>query len=434
MDINTLRKTRPELAGLDDDQVVDVVHTTYYPDLAREEVASSLGVKLAAPQQATEKPARTVLGTVGDAGKSLLKGAIALPEAAVGLADMVSGGRVGKALEGVGYRPAEARQILDESYSDAQKAANAEVAGASGFADKLGAAVTNPSVIAHAALESAPSMLGAAGVGRGIVAAAPRMSPVLAAAMGEGVIGAGSAAEQTRQSTDDGLLTGDQALAAGGSGVGTAVLGALGGKIAQRLGIGDVDTMLVAASRDAGVQKSVVRAALEGFASEGVLEELPQSIQEQMWQNHALGKPLEEGVDHAAVLGLLTGGAMGGGAAALARPGDAIRAKKVPEGGPLSRATNAALEFDAKAADEALAAARPQEVPMSTAAPAAPTDGIEFEADPRFAAAPVFGNGQAPGAQVYGDKVQADIAKDRGRGETRIRLELDAIGRRSWGG
>lgn len=351
MDINTLRKTRPELAGLDDGQVVDVIHQTYYPDLDKGEIASKLGVKLATPEAAVKARERTLAGTAGDVGISLLKGAIAVPEAAVGLADLATDGRVGKALEGVGFRPAEARKILDTGYSDAQQDANAAVQGAEGFVDTLGAAVRNPSVIAHAALESAPSMLGGGVVGRGVTALAPRVGPAVAAALGEGVVGAGSAAEQIRQQTGDGLLSADQAMSAGASGAGTALFGALGGKVAQKLGIGDVDTMIVAASRDAGVRKGVVRSMLEGAASEGLLEELPQSIQEQMWQNHALGKPLDEGVDQAAVLGMLTGGAMGGGAAVFARPGDAIRAAKVPETGPLSRASNLALEAQAQQAD-----------------------------------------------------------------------------------
>lgn len=43
--------------------------------------------------------------------------------------------------------------------------------------------------------------------------------------------------------------------------------------------------------------------------TEGVPDELPQSIMEQALQNQALGRPLEEGVDHAVVLGWLSGSA-----------------------------------------------------------------------------------------------------------------------------
>ena len=49
------------------------------------------------------------LGHAKDTGVSLLKGAVAVPEAVVGLADIPTGGRVGKFLENeggvLGFRP-----------------------------------------------------------------------------------------------------------------------------------------------------------------------------------------------------------------------------------------------------------------------------------------------------------------------------------------
>ncbi len=112
------------------------------------------------------------------------------------------------------------------------------------------------------------------------------------------------------------LHAGQQASGAAASGVGTAAFGALGGKVAgsklgQRLGLSDVDTMLAAgkfSKTPGGFIKQVVGSGI----SEGVLEELPQSVQEQMWQNYATDKPLTEGVGNAAALGLLSGAAMGG--------------------------------------------------------------------------------------------------------------------------
>ncbi|HMW49939.1 MAG TPA: hypothetical protein PKC70_16695, partial [Cellvibrionaceae bacterium] len=47
--------------------------------------------------------------------------------------------------------------------------------------------------------------------------------------------------------------------------------------------------------------------------TEGVFEEMPQSAQEQMWQNFALGKPLDEGVSEAAATGLAAGSLTGAG-------------------------------------------------------------------------------------------------------------------------
>lgn len=351
-DIASLKSQFPELHSLSDDQIVNVMHSQYYPDRDIGEVAKALGVKPAAPAAPAVAP-RGAMGTMRDVGISMLKGAIGLPEAAVGLADMATGGRVGKALEGVGYEPGRARAILDENLTEAQKAANAEFQGAEGFTGKLASAIENPSVIGQTIVESAPSMLGGAGLARGLIKVAPKMGAAIGAAAGEGVVGAGQAASQIRSQTPDRLLTPGQSMAAAASGVGTALFGALGGKVAQRLGIGDVDTMLAQASMNPVARKGVVRAALEGAVSEGVLEELPQSIQEQVWQNQALGKPLSEGVDEAAVLGLLSGGAMGGVAGPMSsgKAGDPIRDLKTGAPGTLSRAADAGLEQQARQVD-----------------------------------------------------------------------------------
>ncbi|WP_017757006.1 PLxRFG domain-containing protein [Pseudacidovorax intermedius] len=310
MDIRQIRAQKPEWGDLDDMQVVNVLKQVYYPDLAEGDIAKAIGVSQPAPPPA----ARTLGGTLKDVGISALKGAIGVPEAVVGLADIPTGGYAGKVAEAVGFRPKEARQILDDQLSDAQKQANARVQGADGFTGKFVAALQNPSVIGHSAVESLPLMAAGGVVGRGVAALAPRVGAVGAAAAGEGIVGGGSAAEQIRQETPDGTLSAGQVGASLASGAGTAAFGLLGGKVARSLGIHDVDTMIVQAGHSPAASKGIVRRVLEGAMSEGILEELPQSIHEQVMQNLALGKPLEEGVDQAAVLGMLTGGAMGGGA------------------------------------------------------------------------------------------------------------------------
>jgi hypothetical protein len=291
-----------------------------YRETTLDDIPDGILGRYRAPEEAQvepEKAPRSWARVAGDVGISALKGAISLPEAAVGGLDMLTGGRAGKALEDVGFRPKEAKAFLDEQYSDEQKQAFKNVNDAQGFGGKFIAALQNPSVVGHTVVESLPLMLGGGVVGRGVMAAAPRVSAGVAAAAGEGVIGAGSAAEQIRQETPDGLLTPTQSGLAALSGVGTAAFGALGNKVAKSLGIHDVDTMLVGAKQNPAMADGVVRRVLKGAVAEGVLEELPQSIQEQVLQNAALGRPLEQGVDQAAVLGLLSGAAMGGGANVL---------------------------------------------------------------------------------------------------------------------
>lgn len=331
---------------------------------------------------APEEEGRTIGGTIKDVGISALKGAIAVPEAAVGLADLVSGGRAGKALENedgmVGFRPKQAKAALDEGYSAAQKKAFQRVQAADGLGDTFMAAVENPSVIAHSVVESLP-LMGAGGVlARGGLSLAGQVAPrvaaapgagIVAGAVGEGAVGAGSAAEQIRQQTADGMLTGGQAGLAAASGGATALFGYLGGKVAQKLGIADVDTMLAGAATNPAVRKGVVRSTLEGAFAEGVLEELPQSISEQVLQNIALDRPLDEGVDQAAVLGLLSGGLMGGGANLVSSMG-AEPASGLPD--PATRPPQPPAAGPAPAVPPAPAPSGPLSRAAAKAAPAVP--------------------------------------------------------------
>ena len=274
-------------------------------------------------------------GHLRDTGLSLLSGAVSVPETVVGIADIPTGGRVGRALENqdgmFGFRPKEAKEAIAGWKTERSQEQMQEFQDADGFGAKFGKAIDNPSLIANTVAESLPAM-GAGGViGRGITAVAPRVSGMVAGALGEGAVGAGLAAEQIRQQTDDGLLTNKQAGLAAATGATTAGFGFAGGRVAQKLGIGDVDTMAATGTRSAtgrvgaegaesaAKQKNIVRRMLEGAVVEGTLEELPQSISETVLQNIALDKPLEEGLDEAAVLGLLSGGAMGGFAGGMTR-------------------------------------------------------------------------------------------------------------------
>lgn len=272
-----------------------------------------------------DKPApASLLRKAGDLGLSVAKGVIAVPEAAVGLADIATGGEAGKFLENdggaFGFRPKQAKEYLSSLQSDDLQGKQREFQQADGVIDKTKAALSNPSLITNAVAESVPLMGAGAVPARAALAVAPKVGALAAGAIGEGVAGAGSAAEQVRQETTDGLLTPEQAGLAAASGAATAAFGMAGGKLAQRLGIGDVDTMLAqGAAKTAGAPsaKSIPRQVVEGAIAEGWLEELPQSVSEQILQNLSLNKPWSEGVEDAAVMGTLAGMAMGGAAAGV---------------------------------------------------------------------------------------------------------------------
>lgn len=347
---------------------------------------------LASLQQEPEpEKSGTLRRVVGDTGVSLLKSAVGVPEALVGMADLVTGGHVGKALENkdgdFGFRPKEANAYLDTLYSPEQQAANQKVQQADGFVDTLKAAVENPSTIYHGAVTSAGSYLAALPVVRGALAVAPKLG-VIASGLGEAAATAGQNAEQVREESPDGLLTPRQAAILASSGAVTGAITAVAGRLANALGIGDPNQLFLGMKQASpAVQKGFARKLAEGFATEGLLQELPQSWQEQVAQNIAQGKPWNEGAGNAAVMGALSGGLMGGAAAPFGHgadiapvhektPGDLVRDEKLPEVGPLTRGVNAAVEGIAKQADAQAAVAPPAAVEppalMPAAEPAAP--------------------------------------------------------------
>ena len=350
--------------------------------------------------------ARGLKGWARDIGAGLVDTAIGVPEALVGLADIPTGGRVGKFLENkdgaVGLRFKDAREVTSGWYSDATQEAERKVQQADGIVDKTVAAIQNPSVIAKTVGTSLGAM-GAGGAAARGIAAIPRVAAMgargaaAAGALGEGVVGAGSAAEQIRQQTDDGLLTPGQVAAAAATGAATAGFGYAGGRVAQRLGIGDAETMLAQGNKGIAKQfaddaataasnpllqqravKSIPRQVIEGAISESFLEELPQSVAEQIFQNLALGKDWSQDVDTAVVLGTLSGAAMGGGAAGY-------RAAREPRAGAAEpgQAVDAAGQQDLQAAPDIagtpdVAAAAP--APGAAAEPDAPVPNAGLDA------------------------------------------------------
>ncbi len=358
---------------------------------------------------------------VGDTAVTAVKSAIGLPEMAVGLGSLVSGGRAGKAAEEAGFRPREAREFLDTLYSPEQQAANREVQQAQGFIDTASAAIRNPSTIYHAVVESAPSLLPAAGIARGIAAVAPKAG-LLGIGVGEGAVSAGATAEQIRQQTQDGLLTGEQSLLAAGAGALTGLIGGVAGKIANKLGIGDVQQLL-AGVEQAGpqAQKALSRALLEGFATEGILQELPQSAQEQIAQNVALGKPWDEGVGNAAAMGALAGGVMGGGVAAFTRR----PAQPEPQPDPVDQALDTlastkdvgqmiqAAETVAAAPLAPLSMSPDQEAAAMTAfEELAKADLTDMKNMGRLDKSPTRGAAPQPAAQMPGGQASAQFVED----------------------
>lgn len=257
---------------------------------------------------------RTVMGTAKDALNAAMQGGVGVVEAGVGLANVVTGGRAGKFVEDNVVDLKGARKFWNDNLqSDAQKAADKKVDEAEGFVGTVKAAVQNPSTIARTVVESLPSVAAGGFIGRGVAAVAPKLA-AWAGAIGEGAISGGASAESVRQQTESGTLEGTQSALAVGSGALVALIGRGGSAFSKKLGIVDVDDFAAGVARadpakKAGIAKRIIGAA----ASEGLIEEMPQSAVETMASNISLDKPLMEGVEEAMGMGVLAGAAMGAG-------------------------------------------------------------------------------------------------------------------------
>lgn len=208
-----------------------------------------------------------------------------------------------------------ARNYLEGWKSPETRLAEQQTREAKDFLPTLGAYLENPSAIVTGVGGAIPSMLGGAGLARGIVTKG--VPAMYAAATGEGTVGSLLSAENIRKSQGGEDLSLGQSALAGLSGIFTGVLGVAGNKVAQKLGVADIDELL-AAQKTGNIPeetKSKLVAAAKGAIAESVFEELPQSIQEQILQNVATGRPYDEGVGEAAAAGLavsLVPGAVGG--------------------------------------------------------------------------------------------------------------------------
>jgi hypothetical protein len=281
---------------------------------------------------------------LADAGLSLASGVVSVPQAAVGLLDVVAapvtlplgkGGIVGRTVGKVAdFRGTKA--AIESLKSDEQQAVDREVQAAGGVVETLKAIGRHPSTIAHGVLSSLPSMLGGAAAAQGLVAAGA--APMVAGALGEGAVTAGQMQEETRAGQRGGLTTGRQTAAAVGAGLATAAFAGLANKLAgsaigRGLGLGanDIETILAGGTRTAA-QKTMAGRLLAGAIQEGLLEEFPQSASEKMFGNIAAGRPLMEGVGAAGAQGGVVGAVMGmgGNLGPGTREGGTLNAQRSP--------------------------------------------------------------------------------------------------------
>ena len=301
---------------------------------SKEQILGVLQENLSAPLEQptpTEAPDATFGESLKDVGVSALQGVLGAKEAITGIADIPTMGLAGKGVAAAekaifGGTSQDARAKLQELKSAEAQQEEKEIAETKGFLPTAKAYIERPGALLGVVTESIPTMLGGAGIARGALSTVAKQvgkkaAPLIAGAVGEGSVTAGSIAEATRQDSESGLITPGQAAGATIGGALTAGLGVFGGKVAKKLGVADVDTLLAGGATTAEKQ-NILKAAFKGALSESVFEELPQSIQEQITQNLNMGRPWDEGVAEAGASGMLAGAFMGGTASAISQAKD----------------------------------------------------------------------------------------------------------------
>jgi N12 class adenine-specific DNA methylase/tRNA1(Val) A37 N6-methylase TrmN6 len=342
-----------------------------------------------------------VLRTAGDMAIKGAQGVVDLGSAAVGLGSLATGGLVGEGMRSIGYDPKRTNEFLGEYLSDDQKASDAAVQGEDSFLGAAAAAVTHPRALAGSIVESLPGMIGGMGVtgaiaeriatraalataegaaasaaelaagksaaqaaqaarataaGKQAADAAVKAAETKLLAIGSGTEGAQSAGQIADDAQAAGRTYGQYAPAAVAAGLGTAGIGLGAGKL-----MGDAATDFATGART--LKGSKAAKIGKEFVSEGVLEEMPQSAQEQVFTNIAQGEDdIGKGVANAAGSGLVTGGVMGAGMGMLHGDHGAPAPVPLANTGPLSRAANAvqaAATAQAAASAPAAAASAP---------------------------------------------------------------------------
>ena len=286
--------------------------------------------------------------------KGVASTGVKLPLAVQGIALDATGTR--KFAENIGIRNRDALQVVSDfsnwvnSYkSEAGQARDKQFAATRGMADTLLEMGANPGMIVDQVAEAMPGTFAiGATAGTAIAQAMPYLVKQAAARgltgkAAEQFIGAAATkiamvaapASEGAQSALDIAGTAQQAgvplskygLPALTAGAITGAIGFGSNKLGARFGFGDLETDIAlrgtAGSFKTGPMGWAKRIGGEAL-KEGAVEEGPQSSQEAIAENIAMGRPWDQGLGKAAAVGAVTGAAMGGGHAALTRGTDML--------------------------------------------------------------------------------------------------------------
>lgn len=317
----------------------EVVNSTIFANNTIAPNATSYAPLYTEQRDTLRTPDKDIIDYAQDTAVALGKGVVAVPQAAAGLVDIadaalsavgtsltggnpadIQTGRFTKGLADVGVDFKTTQDIMHGWYSDKTQEQYQGLSAIPGMSTEkslgenlssLGQTAAyvaqNPSLIFNTVVESAPSIVAGGAVGKGAAAVLGSTAGRAAGAIGEGTMMAGAA--QANMDTDaEGYTTAAQSLGALGIGVLGGAVGQVGGRIANRAGADDIDSL--AAGSSTAIPKQGFTSLAVGTATEAA-EEAAQSSLENVISNVTSGKDAIEGLNQDLVLGTFAGAGMG---------------------------------------------------------------------------------------------------------------------------
>ena len=278
-------------------------------------------------------------GILGDTVTDVKRGFEQLPGALTGLADIVNpltytnnrryfdegADWIGKK---TGFQPGKWQEEAAKEYSPERQASDEAVNKAweqGGIGNIAETYLTRPRSIAGIVGQALPATAGGGFIARGAMKGIAALSgadmlalrtaaaagdkaaltainrmATTAGGIGEGAITAGMSMDQVSRDVDPSRA----ALTSATSGVLTGAIGNYSGRLANKLGLPDLETVMAGGGTGVGGMPWYKRIP-SSVVQESLLQEFPQSAQEQIMQNIAEKKPWDEGVARASIEGAL---------------------------------------------------------------------------------------------------------------------------------
>lgn len=370
-------------------------------------------------------PDRTHRQELMDTGLATQQGVVHAGQAALGIADTATQGRVGNFIEEHVGSMANLQKAIAQKYSPQQQEMNRVWDNAQGIEEHVQAVKDYPSLLLTGSLQSAPSMILGSKIGRRLEKAGVGRATALGT--GEAAVSTGSLQESARERHPGEVIPANITAVNMGTGAITGAIGGAGSAVTKAIGGIDPNAFLMGGGRKlladkigdvAASDPGVIRSVLASVLGESI-QEYPQEALEHMASNYAQGIPLKEGTNNAGIKGMILGATMAGGAAVTHQgmnPTTPDDPTLTPEGAEaLKRAEFNKTQRDARTAQESGEITRPDA--MGTAGVADPTI---------IPADTVASWGIAPGTKLYKDLSGVDLQSEEGKVQASSIIEAAA--------